>query len=58
MTKDEQSFPLKKPDNEHNPQNLLRSLLNEVTKQLEQMEKANVFKREDLLNIIKNTKNE
>lgn len=27
MTKDEQSFPLKKPDNEHNPQNLFKEFI-------------------------------
>ena len=52
------AFHLESPTMNTIPKIFLRSLLNEVTKQLEQMEKANVFKREDLLNIIKNTKNE
>ena len=48
----------KNPDNEDSPQNLFKEFIETGYKQMEQMKKADLFKREDLLNTRKNTKNE
>ena len=57
MSKDEQSFRKSLTMNTI-PKIFSRGLLRQVTKQMEQMEKADVLKKEVLLNTRKNTKNE